>query len=102
LSARSGRKSVLGIRQTSAPGDSDASIIAFHPLDRVDMKRIIDIQLSGLARRLEERKIQVVLTDAAKEQLVREGYDATYGARPLKRTIQRRVLDVMAMRMLEG
>jgi ATP-dependent Clp protease ATP-binding subunit ClpA len=77
-------------------------IIAFHPLDRVHMKRIIDIQLSALTKRLEERKIQVVLTDGAKEQIVREGYDATYGARPLKRTIQRRVLDVLAMRVLEG
>ena len=77
-------------------------IIVFHPLDRVHMKRIIDIQLSALTKRLEERKIQVVLTDEAKEQIVREGYDATYGARPLKRTIQRRVLDVLAMRVLEG
>ena len=51
-------------------------IIAFHPLDRVHMKRIIDIQLSALTKRLEERKIQVVLTDGAKEQIVREGYDA--------------------------
>jgi ATP-dependent Clp protease ATP-binding subunit ClpB len=77
-------------------------IVAFHPLDRAHMKRIIDIQLSGLTKRLEERKIQVLLTDAAKEQIVREGYDATYGARPLKRTIQRRVLDVLAMRVLKG
>ena len=53
-------------------------------------------------KRLEERKIHVVLTDAAKEQIVREGYDARYGARPLKRTIQRRVLDALAMRVLEG
>ena len=66
------------------------------------MKRIIDIQLSGLMKRLEERKIHVVLTDAAKEQIVREGYDPAYGARPLKRTIQRRVLDALAMRVLEG
>ena len=53
-------------------------------------------------KRLEERKIHVVLTDAAKEFLVREGYDPTYGARPLKRTIQRRVLDPLAMQVLEG
>ncbi len=53
-------------------------------------------------KRLEERKIHVQLTDAAKEQLVREGYDPAYGARPLKRTIQRRVLDPLAMRVLEG
>ena len=53
-------------------------------------------------KRLEERKIRVELTDAAKEQLVREGYDPTYGARPLKRAIQRRVLDPLALRVLEG
>ena len=53
-------------------------------------------------KRLEERKIHVELTDAAKEQLVREGYDPAYGARPLKRAIQRRVLDPLALRVLEG
>jgi ATP-dependent Clp protease ATP-binding subunit ClpB len=77
-------------------------IIFFHALDREHMKRIIDIQLKSLVRRLEERKIHVDLTDAAKDQLVREGYDPTYGARPLKRTIQRRVLDPLALRVLEG
>jgi len=77
-------------------------IIFFHALDREHMKRIIDIQLAGLFKRLAERKIHVELTDAAKEYLVREGYDPTYGARPLKRTIQRRVLDPLALRVLEG
>jgi ATP-dependent Clp protease ATP-binding subunit ClpB len=77
-------------------------IVTFHPLDREHMKQIIDIQLAGLMKRLEERKIHVELTDAAKEQLVRDGYDPAYGARPLKRTIQRRVLDPLALRVLEG
>jgi ATP-dependent Clp protease ATP-binding subunit ClpB len=77
-------------------------VIFFHALDREHMKEIIDIQIAGLMKRLEERKIHVELTDAAKEQLVREGYDPTYGARPLKRTIQRRVLDPLALRVLEG
>jgi ATP-dependent Clp protease ATP-binding subunit ClpB len=77
-------------------------IIFFHALDREHLKRIIDIQLTGLMKRLEERKIHVRLADAAREQLVREGYDPTYGARPLKRTIQRRVLDPLALRVLEG
>jgi ATP-dependent Clp protease ATP-binding subunit ClpB len=77
-------------------------IIFFHSLGREHLKRIIDIQIAGLVKRLEERKIHVELTDAAKEQLVREGYDPTYGARPLKRTIQRRVLDPLALRVLEG
>ena len=56
----------------------------------------------GPVRSARDAGIQVVVTDGAKEQIVREGYDATYGARPLKRTIQRRVLDVLAMRVLEG
>jgi ATP-dependent Clp protease ATP-binding subunit ClpB len=77
-------------------------IISFHSLDREHMKQIIDIQLSGLMKRLEERKIRVVLTDAAKDRIVREGYDPTYGARPLKRTIQRLVLDALALRVLQG
>ncbi len=77
-------------------------IIFFHTLSREDMKQIIDIQIRGLLSRLEERKIHVQLTDAAKSQLVQEGYDPTYGARPLKRTIQRRVLDPLALRVLEG
>jgi ATP-dependent Clp protease ATP-binding subunit ClpB len=77
-------------------------IIFFHPLVREHMKRIIDIQLAGLMKRLEERKIHVQLTDKAKDQLVEEGYDPAYGARPLKRTIQRRVLDPLALRVLEG
>jgi ATP-dependent Clp protease ATP-binding subunit ClpB len=77
-------------------------IIFFHSLSREHMKRIIDIQLAGLTKRLEERKIHVTLTDAAKEQLVRDGYDPAYGARPLKRAIQRQVLDPLALRVLEG
>jgi ATP-dependent Clp protease ATP-binding subunit ClpB len=77
-------------------------IIFFHALDREHTKQIIDIQIRGLVKRLDERKIHVVLTDAAKEQLVKEGYDPMYGARPLKRTIQRRVLDPLALRVLEG
>jgi ATP-dependent Clp protease ATP-binding subunit ClpB len=77
-------------------------IIFFHALTREHMKRIIDIQVAGLMKRLEERKIHVGLTDPAKDLIVREGYDPTYGARPLKRTIQRRVLDPLALRVLEG
>jgi ATP-dependent Clp protease ATP-binding subunit ClpB len=77
-------------------------IIFFHALSREHMKQIIDIQARSLMKRLEDRKIQVTLTDPAKNLLVEEGYEPTYGARPLKRTIQRRVLDPLAMRVLEG
>jgi ATP-dependent Clp protease ATP-binding subunit ClpB len=77
-------------------------IIIFHPLSREHMKAIIDIQLRGLMKRLEDRKIRVTLTDGAREWLLREGYDPAYGARPLRRAIQRQVLDPLAMRLLEG
>ncbi len=77
-------------------------VIIFHPLNREQMKQVIDIQVKGLLKRLEERKIFVTLTDAAKDWLVREGYDPDYGARPLKRAIQRHILDRLAMRVLEG
>jgi ATP-dependent Clp protease ATP-binding subunit ClpB len=77
-------------------------IIVFHPLSREQMKQIIDIQVKGLLKRLEDRKIFVTLTDAARDWLVREGYDPAYGARPLKRAIQRFILDPLAMRVLEG
>jgi ATP-dependent Clp protease ATP-binding subunit ClpB len=77
-------------------------IIVFHPLNREQMKIIIDIQGKNLLKRLEERKIFVKLSDAARDWLVREGYDAAYGARPLKRAIQRHILDPLALRVLEG
>jgi ATP-dependent Clp protease ATP-binding subunit ClpB len=77
-------------------------IVIFHPLGREHLSRIIEIQLNRLMKRLEERKIHVTLTPAAKDLLVAEGYDPVYGARPLTRTIQRRILDPLAMRVLQG
>ena len=77
-------------------------IIFFHALGVEHMKAIVDIQVRGLLKRLEERKIHVELSAAAKDFVVSEGYDPMYGARPLKRTIQRRVLDPLALRVLEG
>jgi ATP-dependent Clp protease ATP-binding subunit ClpB len=77
-------------------------IIIFHALTREQMRAIIDIQLRGLMKRLEDRKIRVELTDGAKDLLIAEGYDPAYGARPLKRILQRRVLDTLAMRVLQG
>ena len=77
-------------------------IIIFQPLTRGQLRSIVDIQLRGLSKRLEERKIGVELTDRAKDLLIEEGYDPTYGARPLKRAIQRRILDPLAVRVLQG
>jgi ATP-dependent Clp protease ATP-binding subunit ClpB len=77
-------------------------VILFHPLSRTHLASIIDIQARHLLKRLEDRKIHVELSERARELLVREGYDPAYGARPLKRTIQKLVLDPLARRVLEG
>lgn len=77
-------------------------IVVFHSLSMEDLKHIVEIQLKQVAKRLEDRHIGIELTDKAKEFLVNEGYDPKYGARPLKRTIQRRVLDPLALDVLNG
>jgi ATP-dependent Clp protease ATP-binding subunit ClpB len=77
-------------------------IIVFHALSEEHLKQIVDIQLAGLRTRLEERHITLNLTDAAKTRLVRSGYDPTYGARPLKRAIQREIETPLAKQILGG
>jgi ATP-dependent Clp protease ATP-binding subunit ClpB len=77
-------------------------VIFFHSLNIAHMTKIIDIQIRSLLKRLEDRKIHVELTEGAKRYLVAEGYDLRYGARPLKRTLQRQVLDPLALRVLQG
>ena len=77
-------------------------VIIFRPLTKEDLKQIVDIQIKRLARLLEDRRMQIRLTDRAKERLAEEGYDPVYGARPLKRVIQRRIQDKLAMEILEG
>ncbi|HEU0054121.1 MAG TPA: AAA family ATPase, partial [Longimicrobium sp.] len=77
-------------------------VIVFAPLGRPELKRIVDLQLRGLESLLAERKITLRVTDAAKELIAEEGYDPAYGARPLKRAIQRLVQNPLAIRVLEG
>jgi ATP-dependent Clp protease ATP-binding subunit ClpB len=77
-------------------------IVIFHPLGRAEIAKIVDIQSEHLRRRLAEKRIQIELTDAAKAFLATEGYDPTFGARPLKRAIQRLVQDPLALKLLEG
>jgi ATP-dependent Clp protease ATP-binding subunit ClpB len=77
-------------------------IVVFHALTREHIRKIVDVQLGRLSKRLEEKHIKVELTDAARDLLAEQGYDPTYGARPLKRAIQRRVLDPLAMEILSG
>ena len=77
-------------------------VVIFHPLGREELARIVDIQLGHLRRRLADKRIELEVTDATKAVLAREGYDPTFGARPLKRTIQRLVQDPLALKLLEG
>jgi ATP-dependent Clp protease ATP-binding subunit ClpB len=77
-------------------------IIIFQTLNREQIKSIVEIMLQGIERRLGDRKIHMELTDKAKELIANEGYDVVYGARPLKRTIQRRILDPLALEVLQG
>ncbi len=77
-------------------------IVVLNSLSPEDIKRIVDIQLGQLKKRLADRRLDIELTDAAKEALARAGFDPVYGARPLKRAIQREVQDKLAMKLLEG
>jgi ATP-dependent Clp protease ATP-binding subunit ClpB len=77
-------------------------IVIFNPLGKEQLERIVELLLRGVLHLLAERQITLELTPAAKELLVREGYDPAYGARPLRRTIQRLVQDPLAMQILEG
>jgi len=77
-------------------------IITFQALTREDLLQIVDIQIRRMASRLEDRKYTIELTDEAKQFLVEVGYDPTFGARPLKRAIQRYIEDPLALEILEG
>jgi ATP-dependent Clp protease ATP-binding subunit ClpB len=77
-------------------------IVMFNPLGKEQLERIVELLLRGVEQQLAERRITLELTPAAKELLVREGYDPAYGARPLRRTIQRLVQDPLALQILEG
>jgi ATP-dependent Clp protease ATP-binding subunit ClpB len=77
-------------------------IVVFHALDRSHIRRIVDVQLRRLAKRLVEKRITLDLDDAARDLLAEKGFDPAYGARPLKRVIQRLVLDPLAREILAG
>ena len=99
------RRSVMEVlRQSFRPEFLNRvdDIIVFHSLGEEQLMRVVDIQVGLLKKNLSQRKINIGLTDAAKELLVTLGYDPAYGARPLKRTIQREILNPLAMKILEG
>jgi ATP-dependent Clp protease ATP-binding subunit ClpB len=77
-------------------------IIVFHSLTEEHLKQIVDIQLGRLRQRLAERHITIELTDEAKAHIVRTGYDPAYGARPLKRVIQKELETTLGRQLLEG
>jgi ATP-dependent Clp protease ATP-binding subunit ClpB len=77
-------------------------IVIFNPLGKEQLVRIVDLLLQGVEKQLAERHITLELTPAAKELVIREGYDPAYGARPLRRAIQRLVQDPLALQILEG
>ncbi|MCR3922784.1 MAG: AAA family ATPase, partial [Firmicutes bacterium] len=77
-------------------------IVLFKPLTLEEIKQIVDLQLELLRQRLEERYIQLELTDAAKDIIARAGYDPVYGARPLKRYIQKEVETALARKLIAG
>ncbi len=77
-------------------------IIIFNPLGREEIERIVEIQIKLLARRLADKNIGITITDRAKRFLAEKGFDPVYGARPLKRTIQRLIQDPLATKILDG
>ncbi|PIR16529.1 MAG: ATP-dependent chaperone ClpB [Deltaproteobacteria bacterium CG11_big_fil_rev_8_21_14_0_20_49_13] len=77
-------------------------IVIFHSLGEAQIEKIVDIQLKHLQRLLAERKMTLELTDSAKKFIAKDGYDPAYGARPLKRSIQKNIQDPLSMKILEG
>jgi ATP-dependent Clp protease ATP-binding subunit ClpB len=77
-------------------------VVIFQRLTKADLARIVDIQVAQLADRVHERGIEIELTEGARELLGNLGFDPTYGARPLKRVIQKQLIDRLALRLLEG
>ena len=77
-------------------------IVMFSPLGKDQIERIIDLQMASFMKRVAEKKVALTLTAAAKAALFREGYDPAYGARPMKRAIQRLIQDPLALKILDG
>jgi ATP-dependent Clp protease ATP-binding subunit ClpB len=77
-------------------------ILEFSPLEKTHLRRIVDVQLASVRKRLAERRVALDVTDAAKDLLARDGYDPAFGARPLKRAIARLVVDPLARLLLTG
>jgi ATP-dependent Clp protease ATP-binding subunit ClpB len=77
-------------------------VLEFAPLEKTHLRRIVDVQLQSVRKRLEARRVALQLTDAAKDKLAEEGYDPAFGARPLKRVIAKRLVDPFSRLLLSG
>ncbi len=93
-----------GVRATFKPEFVNRldEVVEFAPLSRDEIGHIVELQVDDLVARVRERGVEVELTDKAKELIGNLGYDPTYGARPLKRVIQKRLIDKLALKLLEG
>jgi ATP-dependent Clp protease ATP-binding subunit ClpC len=76
--------------------------IVFHALDEEDLRKIVRLMLDSVAKRLAKQNIFLEVTEAAQEHMTREGFDVTYGARPLRRVIQRTIEDNLSEEILAG
>jgi len=95
---------IEGVRATFKPEFVNRldEIVEFHQLTREEIARIVDLQVAKLVARVRERGVEVELSDDARTLIGNLGYDPTYGARPLKRVIQKQLVDKLALKLLEG
>jgi ATP-dependent Clp protease ATP-binding subunit ClpB len=93
-----------GVRATFKPEFINRldEIVEFHQLSREDLGRIVELQVEKLVERVRQKGVEVELTDDARTLIGNLGYDPTYGARPLKRVIQKRLVDKLALKLLDG
>jgi ATP-dependent Clp protease ATP-binding subunit ClpB len=93
-----------GVRATFKPEFVNRldEIVEFHQLSREEIARIVELQVAKLTDRVREKGVEIELTDDTRTLLGNLGYDPTYGARPLKRVIQKRLVDRLALKLLEG
>jgi ATP-dependent Clp protease ATP-binding subunit ClpC len=77
-------------------------LVVFHMLEKPDLSRIVDLEISKLAKRLKEKSIALVLSDTSRDLLITKGYDPSYGARPMRRAVERYLEDPLAEALLRG
>jgi ATP-dependent Clp protease ATP-binding subunit ClpB len=101
---RAREEAMSALRETFRPEFLNRidDIVMFSPLGKEQIERIIDLQMDSFMRRVAEKNVALTLTPAAKALLFREGYDPAYGARPMKRAIQRLIQDPLALKLLDG